>query len=861
MGSTKRRPERPTATRAEPSLPSEPAPAPVGWRWHLLAVVATALAAVVTMRGWLDRDLLPGGDAPGYMSAVAYVHDALLRHGRVPRWCPKWFAGSTQLMSSLKEIATFPLALWLGPVGGTQLMFALTKVAAALGMYAIVVRFLGAPAVGIVAGYVYSFGALANHQIGLGGPLDVAVSYVLFPAIFLASAELLRSGHLGWAIALGALWAVQLGVHYAHAAVCAIILAVLLGLRPWRGTGEEPAMRARLVPLGAALAAFALFAAAQLAWLLADAGNHALKHTEDVARGLRVFVEQSPFLFVNRGDWLGGWLGTHAPPGLLLGDRLFNERRYLGLVALGVSLAGWPAARCRASLRRWYQSFALLLLLQYWLSLGPSTFVWEVARSFHWPEATDATVGLALTLAALACAGWGALLLARRRPAARVELAFGLALVLFAASHSLFDAARTVVPALAGVRAPGHFFELAPFAFAGLFAVALAALASAMPRGRELSCVAVVGGLVVLDFWPSTAAFHHGTSMGAMREAERMVAALPAEDGTLRLTMYLGAADLPGFANSVGSLVTASAPVGVASSWVDWQAGAHWEPYLLGTLSSLMGSLSARQRLQVRPIADVLCRIARIKYVLAERGSARLVIGEPWSERAATAAYAVWERPEVMPMAYGYRSYLLALGAADSVHAVYAAFQRNAAVISGGERLAETAEDVIDGAAVVAYTEAGAVADLESARLAQRHAATIVRTADPAQLLARLPAAPSAPLLDVRYQRPAPEAIDLDTDAGDAPAVVLVSEAYHPWWQATVDGRPAPVLRAEIAFMAVPVGPGLHRIELRLHRPLAVAAADAVTAGAWALLPLAALVHALWRRRRGDGGERNSRRG
>jgi hypothetical protein len=51
----------------------------------------------------------------------------------------------------------------------------------------------------------------------------------------------------------------------------------------------------------------------------------------------------------------------------------------------------------------------------------------------------------------------------------------------------------------------------------------------------------------------------------------------------------------------------------------------------------------------------------------------------------------------------------------------------------------------------------------------------------------------------------------------DAPAagVVVVAEAYHPGWRATVDGAPARVLPANGLLRAVLVGPGRHRVELR----------------------------------------------
>jgi uncharacterized membrane protein YfhO len=48
--------------------------------------------------------------------------------------------------------------------------------------------------------------------------------------------------------------------------------------------------------------------------------------------------------------------------------------------------------------------------------------------------------------------------------------------------------------------------------------------------------------------------------------------------------------------------------------------------------------------------------------------------------------------------------------------------------------------------------------------------------------------------------------------------VLVVLEAYHPGWQATVDGRPAPILRANALFRGVPLAAGHHRVEM-VFRP------------------------------------------
>ena len=65
----------------------------------------------------------------------------------------------------------------------------------------------------------------------------------------------------------------------------------------------------------------------------------------------------------------------------------------------------------------------------------------------------------------------------------------------------------------------------------------------------------------------------------------------------------------------------------------------------------------------------------------------------------------------------------------------------------------------------------------------------------------------------------------LEADSPDGGWVVL-NDLWHPWWFAEVDGKPAPILRANVLFRAVAVAPGRHTVRFRF-RPLA---------GAWAQL-------------------------
>jgi hypothetical protein len=53
------------------------------------------------------------------------------------------------------------------------------------------------------------------------------------------------------------------------------------------------------------------------------------------------------------------------------------------------------------------------------------------------------------------------------------------------------------------------------------------------------------------------------------------------------------------------------------------------------------------------------------------------------------------------------------------------------------------------------------------------------------------------------------------------PGYLVLAYTYYPGWRATVDGRPTEILRANYAFMALPLEPGEHQVMLR-YQPMSL---------------------------------------
>ena len=75
-----------------------------------------------------------------------------------------------------------------------------------------------------------------------------------------------------------------------------------------------------------------------------------------------------------------------------------------------------------------------------------------------------------------------------------------------------------------------------------------------------------------------------------------------------------------------------------------------------------------------------------------------------------------------------------------------------------------------------------------------------------------------------------PDRVRIEADL-DQPGYVVLVDAYDPNWTATIDGRPGEVRRANLAFRAVEVPAGRHRIDYR-YRPRSVVIGLGITLAA-----------------------------
>ena len=98
------------------------------------------------------------------------------------------------------------------------------------------------------------------------------------------------------------------------------------------------------------------------------------------------------------------------------------------------------------------------------------------------------------------------------------------------------------------------------------------------------------------------------------------------------------------------------------------------------------------------------------------------------------------------------------------------------------------------------------------------------------------------------YSEVTPEDVRISVSA-DAPSLVVVRNTWEEGWSATVDGVPAPVLRANWFMQAVPVDAGQHEVRLRYKEP-AIAQGIAMSAVVWGGWLIALVLSSIASRRR-----------
>jgi hypothetical protein len=102
-------------------------------------------------------------------------------------------------------------------------------------------------------------------------------------------------------------------------------------------------------------------------------------------------------------------------------------------------------------------------------------------------------------------------------------------------------------------------------------------------------------------------------------------------------------------------------------------------------------------------------------------------------------------------------------------------------------------------------------------------------------------AAASPPLVLAKVEDIAPEKTVLHVNAPEA-GIVVLADTFAPGWQATLDGQPCPILKANGLFRGVAVSQGPHDIFFQ-YRPIPFLIGSTLTIATLSCLALCAVIH------------------
>ncbi|MBI2954742.1 MAG: YfhO family protein [Chloroflexi bacterium] len=125
----------------------------------------------------------------------------------------------------------------------------------------------------------------------------------------------------------------------------------------------------------------------------------------------------------------------------------------------------------------------------------------------------------------------------------------------------------------------------------------------------------------------------------------------------------------------------------------------------------------------------------------------------------------------------------------------------------------------------------------------ENHPGDLVILEERPSFVSQMPGAKRPTVEVIEYS---PQRIVIAAD-GDVDALLVVSDAYYPGWQATIDGSPTRIYVANYAFRAVELPAGEHVVEM-VYDPISFRLGGIISGTAWAFTFGLAAFYVFWRK-------------
>ena len=737
-----------------------------GFGDYIFAGLVFALVWLYLCWPWLSgRVAIPWDAKAHFYPQFAFLARSLAA-GLSPFWTPNIFDGWPQIADpqSLIFAPLYLVAAWLSPAPSFRLADGVLFAHLALGGLGLILyaRDRGWRAEGaLVAAIAFAFGGSAAWRLQHVGQV---MSLAWFPLALFALARALDRRSVFWGAAAGLFAAFMVAGRDQIAWLQTIILAGFVAQRAFAGAGPRANLRTFWPALttGAIVGLIVAGPPVLLSEILAVSSNRPEIVFSEVVKGslhpASLLTIVAPDLYGVSGPLAYFWgppSPDWGPTGLFLARNMGEV--YFGALAFAAAIgAGLPLRRADRDMRY----FALVAVLLGLYAVGRYTPAFDIL--FHlpgaglWRRPADATFPLCALLALVG--GYGVHRLAaghvRWRPTLVALVVLALISAAFAVALWKGKVAAAIMPLL-----------MAWVTFA--LAIALLEWVALRGRGRPLAALAMIGLFCTVDLRlgngpnESTAlppanfdflrADTHNTTIATLREK---LATTTAPDRRDRIELAGLGFDWPNASLAQG---------------FDHDLG--YNPLRLALFENFTGAGDTVGLPEQRTFSkafpsyrSIAADLTGLRYIATgvpvERIDPSLKPGD-LNFVARTPDAWIYENPRAMPR-------------------VFVATQALAADFDA-----------------IMKTGAWPQADYRATVLLSSTSDQTPRRAGTARLL--------------RY---ANTAISVEAEAPDGGWLVL-TDIWHPWWEANVDGAPAPIEQADIAFRAVRLPPGRHTVEFR----------------------------------------------
>jgi hypothetical protein len=716
------------------------------------------------------------------VARLADFQAELARTGHVPFWTATFMSGSSKALPYAGDLPLVPWAL-LAPVVGTLAagrIVALASIAlGGVGMFLCARRFVRGDLAAACAALAYLSSPMLLSEAAGSEHIGVVVFAGLLPIAWLAFARVLDDGRP------------------ARVAACAIVFALLV----W-AQNKQTAVQ---LPF---LGAYAVFATRRSGrW---KATLRALAVLGVLMAALTAFIvvpvlSEVKLIKLFEGDPFDGWQRVYAVSSVgALVHRDAAERDYLGVALLAVVLASVLFARRRADAGAFWL-LAVFVAAAVALGHGPRSVASAAARALSQDDEESASFGAVVGLGAAALVIFGLVAWRLETARARIPVLGAIAAIVFVPWFRVLEA----FPLYRDIRAPEVFFQIPGVFFASILAgffvsdVVEPRFGDA-PGPWPLRVVATLAALFVVDAWPFQAPMKASDVAASTVDAARTLYAALGEEAkvTPGKVYVITSRCIHDLGPSWGGPPVASEPA------LEYMA-----PRGTGRLAVAAGQSFALRRayfdlVGVRWVVfDKSDPYAATSGVLSQLDVYRKLFPLDREDDD----FAVFRVPTAHAFVSGYAHRALAFGDPHRLPELAMALEGEGYLLehADGERVEDaTPEHVARYAAVYAPSLPDAPADVLKK--------LVVLHEDQPRFPPRVEREDS--LADIIVERPSAEEIRARFTA-TSDSVAVVAESYYPYWRATLDGRPAKLLRVAYGLMGVDVAAGGHELVLRYEPP------------------------------------------